>query len=468
MLSIKYHKDLNHNFLILHSKVKEEEQNYEYKMISGNRIKHLLECKIQYVNEECSFYYEISSKQNLKTLFERKPIGYDEMLRLLENMKGALDELESFLLDSRCLMLMPEHIYMELETKQYFFLYYPCAEEEDKKEGLWEFAQFLVDRVEHEREEAVEMAYKIYESIQDEKFILPHILNMFRPPVIEAKETNLPHNIVEGREDSDEVNVDIWQEREEYYGEEIHSNVSQAESMNYLPAVGILSLMCSAAAAGVFSIGYFFTLSVEEKLASMVGMIALVILSAALFLFFIINVCKRRNQWKRKMENRAEGKGVTGQNWMRRDSGEKNGLSWNASERGKAERHGMESESAYMTRANVAYEEEYGNTVFLDTTSYKKENKLYGTNKGNKYHIDLDKLPCTIGKMAGSVDVVIKDSTISRIHAQLTNREGGIYVTDMNSMNGTFKNGLRLEPNETVLIEQGDELRFGRMTFCYR
>ena len=168
------------------------------------------------------------------------------------------------------------------------------------------------------------------------------------------------------------------------------------------------------------------------------------------------------------MENRAEGKGVTGQNWMRRDSGEKNGLSWNASERGKAERHGMESESAYMTRANVAYEEEYGNTVFLDTTSYKKENKLYGTNKGNKYHIDLDKLPCTIGKMAGSVDVVIKDSTISRIHAQLTNREGGIYVTDMNSMNGTFKNGLRLEPNETVLIEQGDELRFGRMTFCYR
>ncbi len=47
-------------------------------------------------------------------------------------------------------------------------------------------------------------------------------------------------------------------------------------------------------------------------------------------------------------------------------------------------------------------------------------------------------------------------------------KAAGIYVTDMNSMNGTFKNGLRLEPNETVLIEQGDELRFGRMTFCYR
>ena len=95
---------------------------------------------------------------------------------------------------------------------------------------------------------------------------------------------------------------------------------------------------------------------------------------------------------------------------------------------------------------------------FLTLRLIKKENKLYGISKGNKYHIDLGNLPCTIGKMAGNVDIVIKDSTISRIHARFTRQENKIYVTDMNSTNGTFKNGLRLEPNETVLIEQGDEL----------
>lgn len=47
-------------------------------------------------------------------------------------------------------------------------------------------------------------------------------------------------------------------------------------------------------------------------------------------------------------------------------------------------------------------------------------------------------------------------------------QEGEIYVTDLNSTNGTFKNGLRIEPNEMVLIEPGDELRFGEMTFSYR
>ncbi len=90
MLNIKYYKDLSHNFLILQSKIKEEEQDYQYKMISGNKIKHLLECKIRQVNEECSFHYEISSKQNLKTLFEKNPIKYEELFGLLENIKEAL------------------------------------------------------------------------------------------------------------------------------------------------------------------------------------------------------------------------------------------------------------------------------------------------------------------------------------------------------------------------------------------
>lgn len=461
MLNIKYYKDLSHNFLILQNKIREEEQNYQYKMISGNKIKHLLECKIRQVDEECSFHYEISSKQNLKALFEKKPIKYEEMLGLLENIKQALDELESFLLDSRCLLLMPEYIYMEPETKQYFFLYYPCAEEEDKKAGMLEFAQFLVDRAEHEQEEAVEMAYKIYESIQDEAFILPQILSMFRPLVIETEEKKVSKNTVEERTGSDVVDASFWMEEEEGYGKKNYVNDSNEEGINYLPAVGILSLLCAAAAAGVFSIGYFFTLSTEEKLASMVGMIALVALSAFLLLFFIINFCKRKNPSKEKNGNSAERKAETRNNELRNSKEEEGRPVWSHPERYYAG-------GINIPCTHEICEEQYGNTVFLDTSSYKKENKLYGMNKGNKYHIDLDKLPCTIGKMAGSVDVVIKDSTISRIHARLTNKEGGIYVTDMNSMNGTFKNGLRLEPNETVLIEQGDELRFGRMTFCYR
>lgn len=41
-------------------------------------------------------------------------------------------------------------------------------------------------------------------------------------------------------------------------------------------------------------------------------------------------------------------------------------------------------------------------------------------------------------------------------------------MEDLNSTNGTFKNGLRLNPYEKRKLEQGDELRFGQTEFIYR
>ena len=91
MLNVKYHKDLNHNFLIINHKLDEKDQNYQYRMISGNKIGHLLNCKIRYVDEECSFYYEISSKQNLRNLYEKKKMEYGNIYDLLESIREALE-----------------------------------------------------------------------------------------------------------------------------------------------------------------------------------------------------------------------------------------------------------------------------------------------------------------------------------------------------------------------------------------
>ncbi len=445
MLNVKYHKDLNHNFLIINHKLDEKDQNYQYRMISGNKIGHLLNCKIRYVDEECSFYYEISSKQNLRNLYEKKKMEYGNIYDLLESIREALENLDIFLLDSRCLMLMPEYIFAEPEAREYFFLYYPCLEEADRQSALMSLAEFLLDKVDREQEEATEIVYKIYETIQDNRFILPQILSWFDSSAIEVEEVV---KIQEMWSKGEEAEEEEWSGEEDF--ERVDREIGREESDIHLPIVGILSFLCAGAAAAVVSAGYFFTLSREEKLVAMAGTVVLIVMSALMFLYFILNLLKKKNRVK--IERKAP-----------------------VVERQNVERIFAEKDTPFDKKIKYnkmgEYEkipEEYGNTVFLDTSLYKKENKLYGINKGNKYHISLENLPCTIGKMAGNVDIVIKDSTISRIHARFTRQEDGIYVTDMNSTNGTFKNGLRLEPNETVRIECGDELRFGKMIFCYR
>lgn len=445
MRNVRYHKDLNHNLLIINHQLDEKGYDYQHRMISGNKIEHLLECKIRYVNEECSFYYEISSKQNLKSLFDKKKMKYGNIYDLLESIREALEKMDTFLLDSRCLALAPEYIFAEPEGREYFFLYDPYAEEEDRQEALMSFAEFLLDRVDREQEEATEIVYKIYESIQDNRFILPQILSWFPSSATEWKEAEVVNEIWEEKEEEMEENARIEEEGLKWADQE----AAGEERENHLPIVGILSLLCTGAAAAIVSVNYFFILSTEEKLVAMAGTIVLVVLSALLFLYFIFNLWKNKKRIKIQEETRLE----KGKDMENRWTG-----------KGRLYEESVE----YKKTGEREKQEEYGNTVFLDMSSYKKEKKLYGINKGNKYHISLDRLPCTIGKMAGNVDIVIKDSTISRIHARFTKQEDGIYVTDMNSTNGTFKNGLRLEPNETVRIECGDELRFGRMTFCYR
>ena len=50
---------------------------------------------------------------------------------------------------------------------------------------------------------------------------------------------------------------------------------------------------------------------------------------------------------------------------------------------------------------------------------------------------------------------------VSRIHAAFGYEDGGVYVEDLNSTNGTRINGLALSPNQHYRLRDGDELEFG-------
>lgn len=79
----------------------------------------------------------------------------------------------------------------------------------------------------------------------------------------------------------------------------------------------------------------------------------------------------------------------------------------------------------------------------------------------------IENYPILIGKMDQKVDMVIKDSKVSRIHAKL-HFENQIYlIEDLNSTNGTFLNGERLIPYEKCQLCTGDLVKFSEITFKF-
>ena len=65
----------------------------------------------------------------------------------------------------------------------------------------------------------------------------------------------------------------------------------------------------------------------------------------------------------------------------------------------------------------------------------------------------------TIGRNAEN-DVVVNDKNVSRVHLQiLQNDNGGFSVIDLNSANGTFVNGQRIQ--KEAALQRGDVVQIG-------
>ena len=70
----------------------------------------------------------------------------------------------------------------------------------------------------------------------------------------------------------------------------------------------------------------------------------------------------------------------------------------------------------------------------------------------------------TIGRAQGS-EVCIDDTYASNRHARIYDRDGYVYIEDMNSTNGTYVNGRRVSAQE--VLQADDRIRIGDTEFRY-
>lgn len=73
-----------------------------------------------------------------------------------------------------------------------------------------------------------------------------------------------------------------------------------------------------------------------------------------------------------------------------------------------------------------------------------------------------------IGKELARVNYCVSDNTsVSRTHAKITGRAGVAFITDLKATNGTFVNGVKLNPNQEVQLNNGDKIALSDEEFIY-
>ncbi len=110
----------------------------------------------------------------------------------------------------------------------------------------------------------------------------------------------------------------------------------------------------------------------------------------------------------------------------------------------------------------------YGKTVYIEERPELEERPHRLLTTDGRLLAGLDKPALSIGKKKGEVDLVLEEASVSRMHARITNTDGNFYLEDLNSTNGTFRNGLQMQPYEKKKLEEGDEIKCGKAVFIFR
>ena len=99
-------------------------------------------------------------------------------------------------------------------------------------------------------------------------------------------------------------------------------------------------------------------------------------------------------------------------------------------------------------------DEEISNTVLLTDIKLNSSGRVLRSINGTE-DIEISYLPFIIGKQDRICDYVLDVEGVSRIHLKFFEKKGLLYAVDLNSRNGTYINGKKLENEENIEMNNG-------------
>jgi len=401
MIVSEYVRGLRNNYVRIRELSLPDERKYQYCIMKRGGITGLLPFEIRYIDSDAYMYYDITSRQNISTLYSKKPLDRNWVISFFSLMKRIRSEAVRFLLDPSNLIWNPGNVYQDLKTGNFGYLYVPYLDEDN---GFSEMVDFIVGHVDYEDEELVRCVYLVAEQYKS------------------GGDAYIDEKIYSDIEELKNPVSGLMNEERAVESEKAEKNESETDRSGDMNKI----YSCSEA------IGDEFTDFWERPV-------------------------KLRPEEK-KRENPAAG----------REPKSGGIISFFSRIRNKDRKLRKEYEFESESEPNVAEEIRYSDaespedadsegTVFVDLSADDGTRRL-NAESGECLRI-LNGESIVIGKKGEDADLVIDEKEISRMHARIFLKDEDYYIEDLNSTNGTFKNGVRLKPYEQKKLSKGDEIK---------
>lgn len=475
-MELTYIREMEHNYMIV--RPEGEASDYALKMLQAQPLQTLVPFEARSINGGCYLYYRIDAMQSLENRSLARKMNMEELRALFEALRCAEQELREYLLGIDSLYLSPETVFIDRASGAYRFACMPFSG--GGGGNLAAFTEALTALTDPADEEAAEAVYRLCACAQAQGTGLRD-LQIWQQEKAEAGQTlraDTPLRVRETREaearethrreayrsPAERMEEGIWYESKPRAVSE--DRKKEAGSAKKKPlSMSLLAFLFAVILLADIYIRKEYLLTPAGNILSLA-----VIGIAAAGLLGSLLCAHRLRQRQEDTEDETGADRVQDAEYDIPQAGLWDDLYENGEEdtyepayqpvSGQGYEH-VNSTPAYEPAADAG-------TVFLAPKRHARTSKLYGRDNIHNCHVPLERLPLTLGKLAGHVDFLLRDESVSRIHAHISKNENGqVCVRDLNSTNGTFLNGIRLVPNETVSIREGDEVCFGDMVFEY-
>ncbi|MBO5068952.1 MAG: FHA domain-containing protein [Roseburia sp.] len=411
-MKIEYVRNMMASHMVIEQKKELEE--WESEMISNCQSKGILFAKNQREDEREMLWYDITGRQALEVILESREMDYAMLCHFLMQLYEVAETLEAHLLLSDALLLRPECIFADYGMNQIYFCYYP-GNEENLSQAFGNLMEYLLTRLDHQDERAVETAYGIYEKVVTEGAGLLKLGEWLRAPY--GKER--------GANEEEQGSLEI----------EHIDKTSEISGKRELETPGKRELETP-----------------EKKELEMPGKRGL-------------EMPGKREQevW----EEESEGVSEQRKNGVFQKIAKKLGDMIESLRSGGRKKRENEQDEPFVFEPEEETEIKTSRpTVLLTQISKQPEGILRYEGSSGCSDLEIKNTPYVIGSEE-TCDGYIPSGTVSRRHARITRVEDIYFIEDLNSSNGTYVGGellnykvkMSLQKNEIILFAD-EKFRF--------
>ncbi len=492
-MKVEYKRDIKRNYMVIWKPEESVIEPYCIRMMEEAISDTILLMQQHSIDDQMLFYYEITGRQSMLHLFEKKLLSYGQLKLFMKQILSALELAYEHLLPEDDFLLIPEYIYLDIVTNMPSLCFLPGYRKDSRKQ-MSSLLEYLMNKVDYGDKEAVTLVYQLYAASREEGFTLAHILRVLdKKDSEEVNQRNSRERTEIGKKRIGRQGVfrEGGQEQAHGYGQEnipvvMERLEEEREVWRYPITAYLLTGVCSAVGILVLVLGFtsgilYNSYGGRIEYGKLLGLI-LVLLCVEAYLMRIIwngnnrlaKIMSIREYIDPRQEDMADGVPLgdtadRAEMEVAAPALEPSRLTGRERSVWQTMLHREPAEPDGLYTVSGRPEEECNPTCILNGKYPSQVTGATALLKSVDESIDtsvsVTEFPFFIGKLRENVDYCLQKSVVSRYHAKITKEEDKYYITDLNSTNGTYVNETKLNPYENKELKQGDRVDLADLTF---